>query len=212
MRRNPRMIVGLVVAAMALFAYWGSTSVNPTTGEKQHVAITPEQEVALGLQAAPEMAQQHGGLASDDRAQALVDQVGQKLLKAGKAGASGYPFEFHVLADDQTINAFALPGGQVFITYALISRLTTEGQLAGVLGHEIGHVSGVRRGAHRQATAHRRADRRAWSCPPTILTIPRLRAQRRWPWSSEGSSYALWPPGRARVRRAGVQYMSDAGL
>ena len=150
MRRNPRMIVGLVVAAMALFAYWGSTSINPTTGEKQHVAITPEQEVALGLQAAPEMAQQHGGLASDDRAQALVDQVGQKLLKAGKAGASGYPFEFHVLADDQTINAFALPGGQVFITYALISRLATEGQLAGVLGHEIGHVVG-RHGAERIA-------------------------------------------------------------
>ncbi len=51
MRRNPRIIVGLMVAAMALFAYWGSSSVNPTTGETQHVSITPEQEVALGLQA-----------------------------------------------------------------------------------------------------------------------------------------------------------------
>ncbi len=142
MRRNPRFIVGLVIAALAVLSYFGTRSVNPTTGETQYIGITTEQEVALGLQAAPEMAQQHGGLHPDPRAQAQVDQVGQKLLSAGKAGASGYPFEFHLLADAQTINAFALPGGQIFVTQALLSRLTSEGQLAGVLGHEIGHVVG----------------------------------------------------------------------
>ncbi len=142
MRRNPRLLIGLVVAVMALLGYWGTSSVNPTTGEKQHVAITPEQEVALGLQAAPEMAQQHGGEDPDSRANPLVDRVGAKLLSGSKAGQSGYPFDFHALADANTINAFALPGGQVFITHALLARLTTEGQLAGVLGHEIGHVVG----------------------------------------------------------------------
>lgn len=140
MRRNPRLIVGLVIAVMALLTYFGTRSENPTTGETQYIGITAEQEIALGLQAAPEMAQQHGGLDPDNRRQALVDEVGQKLLRASKAGASGYPFEFHLLADQNTINAFALPGGQVFITAALWDRLTTEGQLAGVLGHEIGHV------------------------------------------------------------------------
>jgi predicted Zn-dependent protease len=59
-----------------------------------------------------------------------------------RSGASqcGYPFDFHLLADPQTVNAFALPGGQVFITAGLLKRLETEGQLAGVLGHEVGHV------------------------------------------------------------------------
>ncbi len=51
-----------------------------------------------------------------------------------------YRFRFTLLADPQTVNAFALPGGQVFITEALFDRLQTDGQLAGVLGHEIGHV------------------------------------------------------------------------
>jgi predicted Zn-dependent protease len=54
--------------------------------------------------------------------------------------AEYYRFECHLLADPNTINAFALPGGQVFITEGLLSKLSTEGQLAGVLGHEIGHV------------------------------------------------------------------------
>src|SRR5690606_16323390 len=55
-------------------------------------------------------------------------------------GKSGYPFDFHVLADQRTVNAFALPGGQIFITEALLSRLENLDQLAGVLGHEVGHV------------------------------------------------------------------------
>jgi len=115
-----RLLIGLVTAVFALFSYFGSSVYNPITGEKQHLNITEQQEIALGMQAAPEMAQQHGGLHSDEQAQ--------------------YPFEFHLLADPQTVNAFALPGGQVFITAALFSRLQTEGQLAGILGHEIGHV------------------------------------------------------------------------
>jgi predicted Zn-dependent protease len=66
--------------------------------------------------------------------------VGKKLVTNSAASQTNYPFEFHLLADDQTVNAFALPGGPVFITAALFKRLETEGQLAGVLGHEIGHV------------------------------------------------------------------------
>lgn len=54
--------------------------------------------------------------------------------------ANPYRFNFHVLRDPQTINAFALPGGQVFITLGLLSKLKSEDQLAAVLGHEIGHV------------------------------------------------------------------------
>jgi beta-barrel assembly-enhancing protease len=136
-----QLIIALVVAAFSLFSYFGSSSVNPITGEKQHVAgMTTKDEVAMGLQSAPQMAQQMGGLTQDARARALVAQVGAKVVAQSVAAKSGYPFKFHTLADPRTVNAFALPGGQVFITMALLSRLETEGQLAGVLGHEVGHV------------------------------------------------------------------------
>jgi len=111
------------------------------TGEKQRLGgITPRQEIALGLQAAPQMAARHGGLARDQRAQALVDQVGERIVRESAASKSPYQYQFHVLEDDRTINAFALPGGQIFITEALLRRLKTEGELAGVLGHEVAHV------------------------------------------------------------------------
>jgi predicted Zn-dependent protease len=135
-----------------LVAYFGNRVYNPVTDEVQHIDITVDQEIALGLQAAPEMAAEFGGLSSDQEAQALVKQVGQQLIAQTEAGDTDYRFDFHLLADEETINAFALPGGQVFITEALLHRLETEGQLAGVLGHEIGHVV-ARHGAEHIAKA-----------------------------------------------------------
>ncbi len=145
-----RLIIAGVFVAIALIGYIGSRSTNPITGQTQHVAMSVSDEIALGLQAAPEMAAQYGGLHPSAEGQATVDRVGKRLVDAGPAGDGPYEFEFHLLADAQTINAFALPGGQVFITAGLMDRLQTEGQLAGVLGHEIGHVI-ERHGAERLA-------------------------------------------------------------
>jgi predicted Zn-dependent protease len=145
-----RLIIGLVIAAISLFSYFGSSEYNEVTGEKQHISLTPDQEIALGLQAAPEMIQQHGGLNPDPQKQAFVDQVGRKLMASSLAQDEMWEYEFHLLDDDELVNAFALPGGQVFITDALANRLETEGQLAGVFGHEIGHVV-ARHGAQRIA-------------------------------------------------------------
>lgn len=137
---SPRLIMALLVALISVGSYFATRSSNPVTGQMQHVGITPEQEIALGLQAAPEMAAQFGGLSNDAGASRRVEAMGQLLLSHSPATNSPYRFEFHLLADTQTVNAFALPGGQVFITKALFDRLQTEGQLAGVLGHEMGHV------------------------------------------------------------------------
>ncbi len=134
------LIIGLIIAAFSVFKYFGSSQENPITGETQYLSLTAEQEVALGLQSAPQMAQQHGGLHPDQRAQDLVDAVGARLVNNSIARQSNYPYDFHLLADPNVINAFALPGGQVFITAALFEQLENEDQLAGVLGHEIGHV------------------------------------------------------------------------
>jgi predicted Zn-dependent protease len=141
-RMNPRLLIGLLVAIFSLVSYFGTREYNPVTGETQHISIRADQEIALGLQAAPQMAQQYGGESRNPQARALVDQVGRRIVGNTDAGKTPYRFEFHALADPRTINAFALPGGQVFITEGLLKRLDTEGQLAGVLGHEIGHVVG----------------------------------------------------------------------
>jgi predicted Zn-dependent protease len=135
-----RLVIAALIALFALVGYFTKTTVNPITGETQRVALTPEEEVALGLKAAPEMAAQMGGLSRNEKARALVQRVGTKLASGGFAAKSPYKFSFHVLADAKTVNAFALPGGPVFITEGLLRRLRTEGELAAVLGHEVGHV------------------------------------------------------------------------
>lgn len=147
-----RILAGLVIAAIALIGYYSRTQVNPVTGEKQHITMSPDQEKALGLQAAPKMAEQMGG-ALDPRKDPdarTVAEVGHKLVKNTEASKSAYVgnFNFYLLDDRNTINAFALPGGQIFITRALFDKLRDEAELAGVLGHEVGHV------IHRHSAEH----------------------------------------------------------
>jgi len=135
-----RLIFAAIIAIMSLVSYFGSRQDNAVTGETQYIGITVDQEIALGLQAAPQMAEEFGGEDPDQNAQALVDDVGNLVVQSSPASQTPYEYEFHLLEDDQTINAFALPGGQIFITRALFDKLQTEGELAGVLGHEVGHV------------------------------------------------------------------------
>ena len=135
-----RLLMAAAIAAFSLFSYFSSRQDNPVTGETQYIDITPQQEIALGLEAAPQMAAEFGGLDENAQDQAIVDEIGNRLVQNSPAVNSPYQFDFHLLDDDQTINAFALPGGQIFITRALYDKLQTEGELAGVLGHEIGHV------------------------------------------------------------------------
>ncbi len=142
---HPRIIMGLLVIGGTLaYHFLGTTSYqNEFTGRKQRLAFaTPQEEVALGLKSAPTMIRQMGGESRNVQGQDTVDRVGARLVKSTLVRQTPYKFEFHLLGDSQTINAFALPGGQIFITEALFRLLKTEDQLAGVLGHEIGHVVG----------------------------------------------------------------------
>ncbi|WP_373075725.1 M48 family metalloprotease, partial [Zeaxanthinibacter enoshimensis] len=125
-----RIFIGLAIVAFAYVQRCTNKEENPYTGRVQNINMTAEQEIAIGLQSAPEVAQMHGGLYPDERLQDMVDRVGQTLVKNSIARETPYQYEFHLLADEQTINAFALPGGQIFITYALFSKLN-EAQLAG---------------------------------------------------------------------------------
>ncbi len=145
-RIPPTLILALVMGAFTICKYYGQSSVNDITGETQHISMSPEQEISMGLEAAPQMAQEMGGLSRNQEAAYLVKQVGKKIVQSSAARNTPYQYDFHLLVDPNTINAFALPGGQIFITEGLLMRLTTDGRtistdmLAGVLGHEVGHV------------------------------------------------------------------------
>ena len=151
-----RLLIALVMVGFSVVSYLAKTKVNPVTGKKQRVAMSFEEEIQLGLQAAPQMIRQHGGHERNQQECDHVSEVGYRLVQALNFHLQidglqhPYKFDFHLLEDDRTVNAFALPGGQVFITDALYDQLKTEGQLAGVLGHEIGHVL-ERHGAQRMA-------------------------------------------------------------
>lgn len=135
-----RVVAAFLLALVMIAGYSGTRSYDPRTEEARSAGITPDQEVALGLQAAPVMARQYGGLLPDPKMQVLVDRLCQTLGTRTSARDTPYEYDCHVLADTTTVNAFALPGGQIFLTAGLLAKLRTEGQLAAVLVHEIGHV------------------------------------------------------------------------
>lgn len=140
-RFSTRLMMALFIGLIGWFMYMSQIQENPVTGERQHVAISPEQEVRLGLEAAPEMSREMGGeLSPNDPRTQEVQRMGKRIVQETVAQKSPWEFKFHLLADPDTVNAFALPGGQIFITLGLLNRLQTEAQLAGVLSHEVGHV------------------------------------------------------------------------
>lgn len=134
-----RWVIALFIAAFGFVSYCSTSTENPVTGEKQRVKLTPEQEVTLGRQLAPQMAAQFGGISSSPLRE-RVKEVGARIVANSSAARTPYKYSFHLLADRNTVNAFALPGGQIFITEALLGLLQTEDELAAVLGHEIAHV------------------------------------------------------------------------
>lgn len=131
------MVVAALLSAAGLFTL-GGCSVNPATGERQFNILSEAQEISLGIEAAPQFLNQGGGQIPDATVQAYVSSVGQKLAAASER--PDLPWEFFAL-NSPIINAFALPGGKVFITRGLMERLSNEAELAAVLGHEVGHVN-----------------------------------------------------------------------
>ncbi len=159
-----RILIGLAIVAFAFIKKCNNKTLNPYTNRVQNISMTSDQEIAIGLQSAPKMAQQHGGLYPDQKLQSYIDMVGNKLVSSSMAKQTPYKYEFHLLADSNTINAFALPGGQIFITYALLAKLENEDQVAGVLGHEIGHVLG-------RHSAERIAEHEFWKTMSTGASV-----------------------------------------
>ena len=137
----PKLKTLLATIALAATATLTGCATDPTTGDRFFSLFTWDQEAALGLEAAPGFTDQFGGPLPNEAVRAYVSEVGASMLPYLEEGVpDDLPWEFTIL-DSDVINAFALPGGQIFITRGLAAQLENEAQLAGVLGHEIGHVT-----------------------------------------------------------------------
>ncbi len=126
-----------VTLALAAVIVASACAKNPVTGQRQLSLISEKQEIALGQQGAKEVTESLG-LVEDEELQRYVSRLGKQL--ADETERPKLPWSFAVV-DDAAVNAFALPGGYIFVTRGMLAHLTSEAELAMVLGHEIGHVT-----------------------------------------------------------------------
>jgi predicted Zn-dependent protease len=127
-RLMPAIVAGLLAGACAT---------NPATGTKEFSLMSESQEIALGQQMDVQVRQEMG-LYNDPELQRYVEHVGLRLARASER--PNLPWHFAIV-DEPAVNAFALPGGYIYLTRGMLPFLDNEAQLAGVLGHEIGHVT-----------------------------------------------------------------------
>lgn len=125
------------LTAAAAVAVLIACATNPATGKKQLMLVSEAQEIAMGKEADQEVVAAYG-LYSDPKVQAYVDELGKRL--AAKSERPSLPWAFKVV-DDPAVNAFALPGGYIYVTRGILTYLRSEAELVAVLGHEIGHVT-----------------------------------------------------------------------
>lgn len=132
------MRAGSCIAVTAVtMSLMSACATNPVTGRRELSLISESQEVQMGREASQNDLRRVGEL-PNPAAQALVKRIGTQM--AAKSERPSLPWEFHVL-DDAAVNAFAYPGGFIFVTRGLMTHLNSEAELAEVVGHEIGHVT-----------------------------------------------------------------------
>jgi predicted Zn-dependent protease len=134
--RSTRHVVGSSIIVLAAAIAVGSCTTDYVTGKKTFSLVGESQEIAMGREADPQIVAEYG-LYDDPALAAYVDGIGQALAKKSQRPDLAYTFR---VLDSPVVNAFALPGGYVYVTRGILANLNSEDQLAGVVGHEIGHV------------------------------------------------------------------------
>jgi predicted Zn-dependent protease len=124
-------------ALIVLMLFLSSCTVNPVTLKREFNVINEEREIRLGRNASAAVPREFGGVYEDAALQRYVNEVGQDLVRVSERDYLQFTFQ---VVDSPILNAFALPGGYIYITRGLLAELENEAQLAAVLGHEVGHV------------------------------------------------------------------------
>jgi predicted Zn-dependent protease len=120
-----------------IYCLCSGCAVNPISGDEELMFISEKQDIEIGRRYAPEVEKQMGGRIDNNDVQVYIDSVGQRIARVSQKPNLEYHF---VALNHKSVNAFALPGGYLFITRGMLENLQTEAQLAAVLAHEIVHV------------------------------------------------------------------------
>lgn len=132
--RNAPAFLAAVVALSVLTC---GCAINPATGDEELMFFSPDQDVKLGEKYSPEIERALGGRYPDENLQNYVNDIGQRIARFCHRPDLSYHF---CVVRTKQVNAFAVPGGYVFITRGLLEELDTEAQLAAILAHEVSHV------------------------------------------------------------------------
>ncbi|MEX2117310.1 MAG: M48 family metalloprotease [Bacteroidota bacterium] len=141
------LVQPLVFIAISIVVTMGGCAANLATGERRLNFTSEAQEIEMGKQADQEISASLG-LYPDEALQRYVQQLGTKL--ASSSERPNLPWTFRVV-EDPGVNAFAVPGGFIYVTRGILAHLNSEAELAGVMGHEIGHVT-AQHSVHSMAT------------------------------------------------------------
>ncbi len=135
-----RVAMALLMGFLAFIAYTVSSNAPVAQTPTPAVELGPAHQAALGRRSVQQMEDRYGGLSSDANLQNGVQQIGARL--AGQSAASQAPFQFafRVLADQETTNAFAIPGGHIYVTEALLAKLQSNAEVAAILAHQMAHL------------------------------------------------------------------------
>ena len=196
--RNSRCLLLAVVVAVG-----AACATNPVTGKRQMTLLSEAEEAAIGQQQDAEIRREMG-VYDDPALQRYVNDIGQELARASHR--PHLPWTFTVV-DSPAINAFALPGGYIYVTRGILAYLDDESELAGVLGHEIGHVT-----ARHAAQAYTRQAQASLGL--TILSIFVPSTQPFTELGATGLGVLFLKHGREaelEADRLGVEYGSSAG-
>jgi predicted Zn-dependent protease len=139
-----RHTLATLALATTLLTACGSQVINPVTGQAERSVMSEAQEIEEGKKAHEEVLKEYSAL-KNPKLQAYVNGIGQGLAKQSQRANLQWTF---TVLDSPEINAFALPGGYVYVTRGIMAYMESEADLAGVIGHEIGHVT-ARHGAQR---------------------------------------------------------------
>lgn len=131
-----RCLARAAVSCLLLATLTGCAT-NPVTGRREFVLMSESQEIAMGQSYAPQIASSMG-LYDDEELTAYVESVGMPMARSSERPE--LPWQFRVV-DDGAVNAFAVPGGFIYVTRGILAHMGSEAELASVLGHEIGHVT-----------------------------------------------------------------------
>ena len=195
-------VVGLLVLA-------GACATNPVTGKREFAFMSEAQELALGRQADGEI-QQQMGIYEDDVLQRYVEEVGLSL--AAVSHRPDLPWQFTVV-DSPAVNAFALPGGYIYLTRGIMAYLDDEADLAGVLGHEVAHVT-----ARHAVQAYTRASGAQIGLVLGQVFVPQMRTNPYVPGVSDAANTGLGllflrfgRDDEMQADRLGAEYAAQSG-